>query len=114
ILENHLAKNPGSKDRPALETFYFTSAQTVVIPTTLSARTLAEFAEGLRRVSLHSIHFHFINARLRLKLNTNDFSIWLEEELNLPQLDDRIEEIDIYTYTMEEVRQKIIRLIEAQ
>ncbi|MCU1310020.1 MAG: hypothetical protein JWO20_1145, partial [Candidatus Angelobacter sp.] len=83
-------------------------------PTTLSARTLAEFTEGLRRVSLHSIHFHFINARLRLKLNSNDFSIWLEEELGLPQLADRIEEIDIYTSTMEEVRQKIIRLVEAE
>jgi hypothetical protein len=114
ILESHLENNPGSKDRPALETFYFGSAQTVVIPTTLSARTLAEFVEGLRRVSLHSIHFHFINARLRLKLNSNDFSIWLEEELGLPQLADRIEEIDIYTSTMEEVRQKIIRLIEVE
>jgi hypothetical protein len=114
ILETHLASNPLRKDRPALETFYFCSAQTVVIPTTLVARTLAEFAEGLRRVSLHSIHFHFINGRLRLKLNSNDFSVWLEEELGLPQLADRIEEIDIYTSTMEEVRQKIIKQVEAE
>lgn len=114
ILETHLANNPLRKERPALETFYFCSAQTVVIPTTLVARTLAEFTEGLRRVSLHSIHFHFINGRLRLKLNSNDFSVWLEEELGLPQLADRIEEIDIYTSTMEDVRQRIIKLAETE
>jgi hypothetical protein len=112
ILETHLANNPQSATRPALETFYFCSAQTVVIPTTLSARTLAEFAEGLKKVSLHSIHFHFINARLRIKLNSNDFSLWLDEELGLHELADRIEEIDIYTSTLEGVRRSIIKLVE--
>jgi hypothetical protein len=114
ILENHLANNPLSKDRRALETFYFCSAQTVVIPTPIIAHNLAEFAEGLRKVSLHSIHFHFINGRLRIKLNSNDFSMWLQEELGLEELADRIEEIDIYTSTMEGVRRSIIKLVERE
>jgi hypothetical protein len=114
ILETHLEKNPLSKERTALETFYFCSAETVVIPTAIVARNLEEFSEGLRRVSLHSIHFHFINARLRIKLNTNDFSMWLVEELGLQQLADRIDRIDIYTSTLERVRQSIIKLVEAE
>jgi hypothetical protein len=84
------------------------------MPTTIVARNLEEFADGLKKVSLHSIHFHFINARLRIKLNTNDFSMWLVEELGLQQLADRIDRIDIYTSTLEGVRQSIIKLVEAE
>ena len=114
VIESHLANNPQSKDRRALETFYFCSAQTVVIPTQIIARNLAEFAEGLRQVSLHSIHFHFINARLRIKLNSNDFSMWLQEELGLEELAGRIEKIDIYTSTLEGVRRSVLKLVEKE
>src|SRR5207248_8163747 len=71
------------RSRAALEPFYFCAGATVVIPTPFVARNLAEFADGLKRVSLHSVHYHFIEARLRLKLNSNDFSLWLEDELDL-------------------------------
>jgi hypothetical protein len=114
ILETHLANHPHSRDRKALETFYFCSAQTIIIPTPFIAHNLEEFAEGLRKVSLHSIHFHFINARLRIKLNSNDFSMWLTEELGLEELADRIEGIDIYTSTLEGVRRAIVKAVERQ
>ena len=114
VLDAYLKKNSASGPRPALETFYFCSSDTIVIPTTISVRTLAEFIEGLRKVSLHSIHYHFINARLRTKLNTNDFSVWLTEELGMPELADRIEALDIYTSTLEGVRRSMIRLAEEQ
>ena len=61
---------------------------------------------------MHSIHHHFIEARLRLHLMSNDFSQWLEEEVGLPQAADAIERIDIYTNTMEGVRQQIATIVE--
>lgn len=113
IVEDHLQKHPRSKDRAALEAFYFCSAENVVVPTTLVARDLSEFTEGIRRVGLHSIHFHFINARLRLKLQSNDFSEWLKEELGMPELADRINKIDIYTDTLEGSRRAMVKILES-
>ncbi len=78
IVEEYLRKNPRARDRQALDPFYFCASDTVVIPTPFVARNLSEFIDGLRKVSIHSIHYHFIDARLRLKLNSNDFSQWLE------------------------------------
>jgi len=112
IVEQYLQKNPRAAERPALEPFYFCSSETVVVPTRHKARTLAELAEGVRQVSVHTIHFHFITARLRLHLNSNDFSVWLEEELDLPRLANRINRIDIYTSTMEGVRRQILKVLD--
>jgi uncharacterized protein DUF5752 len=114
IIETYLQKNPRAGTRAAMEPFYLMAADLVVVPTPYVARNLEEFADGLRKVSIHSIYYHFIDARLRLKLNTNDFSIWLEQELDLPALADRLNRIDIYTSTLEGVRRTILRNIEAE
>jgi hypothetical protein len=83
-----------------------------VLPTPFVADSLPGFLDGLRQVSVHSIHHHFIEARLRLHLMSNDFSQWLEEEVGLPHTADAIEGIDIYTNTMEGVRQQIVHMVE--
>ncbi len=112
IVEDYLHRNPRARDRAALEPFYFAASDLVVIPTPFVAGNLIEFAEALPKVSIHSIHFHFIDARLRLKLNSNDFSVWLENELDLGTLADRLNRIDIYTATLQGVRRQILRIIE--
>ena len=113
IVDDYLKKNPRAGERAALEPFYFCASDTVVIPTTAVARNLEEFADALDKASIHSIHYHFIEARLRLKLNSNDFSVWLEEELGLGQLADRINRIDIYTSTLQDVRRTLVRTLKS-
>ena len=112
IMENFLQRTSAAGTRMARETFYFCASDTVVIPTSFVARTLHEFAEGLRGVSVHSIHHHFIEARLRLKLMSNDFSQWLHEDLGLPEAARQLNRIDIYTMTLDDVRDQIIRIVE--
>src|SRR5580698_10970908 len=112
IVENFLQRTPAAGSRIARETFYFCASDIVVIPTSFVARTLYEFAEGLRRVSLHCVHHHFIEARLRLKLMSNDFSQWLYEDLGLTESARQLNRIDIYTVTLEDVREQIIRIVE--
>lgn len=112
VVEKYLKKNPRSGDRAAFEPFYFCATEAVMIPTPYVARNLQEFAEAMRKVSLHTIHHHFIAARLRLKLNSNDFSVWLENELDLGKMADRLNRIDIYTSTLDDVRQAILRVVE--
>jgi Family of unknown function (DUF5752) len=112
IVEEFLTRTPLAADRTVRETFYFCAADIVVIPTHYVARTLREFAEGLRGVSVHSIQHHFIEARLRLKLMSNDFSQWLHEDLGLTEAARQLNRIDIYTITLEDVKKQIIRIAE--
>jgi hypothetical protein len=114
IMEEYLQKNPRAATRPAMEPFYLMASDLVIVPTPYVARNLEEFAEGLRKVSIHAIYYHFIDARLRLKLNNNDFSVWLETELDLAQAAARLNRIDIYTSTLEGVRRGILKTIEAE
>jgi hypothetical protein len=112
IVEHHLHEKPQAADRHVTKPFYFCAAEVVVMPTPFVARSLTEFVHGLQQVSVHSIHHHFIEARLRLKLTSNDFSLWLEEENGLKETARSINRIDIYMGTMEDVRRKIIRIVE--
>jgi hypothetical protein len=113
IMESYLQKNPRAAARVAMEPFYLMASDLVVVPTPYVARNLEEFADGLRKVSIHAIYYHFIDARLRLKLNSNDFSVWLDKELDLPQAADKVNRIDIYTSTLEDVRRGILKVIES-
>ena len=114
LLEDYLRKSPRAATRAASEPFYLMAAEVVVVPTPYVGRNLEEFADGLRKVSIHGIYYHFIDARLRLKLNNNDFSVWLEQELDMGQAADRLNRIDIYTSTLEGVRRSILKVIETE
>lgn len=114
IIDTYLQKNLRAATRVAMEPFYLMASDLVVVPTPYVARNLEEFADGLRKVSIHSIYYHFIDARLRLKLNNNDFSVWLEHDLDLAQTADRLNRIDIYTNTLGGVRRNILNVIETE
>ena len=112
IVEEYIQLEPRSADRPAREPFYFSAADIVVLPTPFVAHNLAEFVDDIARVTVHSIHHHFIEARLRLRLISNDFSQWLDEEARLKEAARRLDRIDIYTATTEDVRRQILRIVE--
>jgi hypothetical protein len=107
LVEKHLELTPSDGPRIAEETFYFCASDIVVMPTNFVAETMQAFAKGLREVSVHSIHHHFIEARLRLKLMSNDFSQWLHEDVGLTDAARALNRIDIYTATLEDVRMQI-------
>lgn len=111
-VDTHLHMNPHVADRPAFEPFYFAQTREAVLPVTMRASNLAELAEGIRHMSLHSLHYHFVNSRLRLHLRTNDFSHWIDKELQLPELAAQVNRVDFYTNTLPEVREGILAYIQ--
>jgi hypothetical protein len=113
-VAEHLKAYPAAATRAAFEPFYFCASDTVVIPVPHVARSLEEFGACLEAVSRASIHYHFITSRLRLGLGSNDFCLWIENQLRLPRLAARFNRIDIYTATLEEVRQQMLRLVRAE
>lgn len=115
-VETYLGNHPASRLRFASEgeEFFFVKSVHVVLPTSHTALTLAEFAEALERVSLHSLYFHIFDARLRLGRATNDFAIWLAEQLGLGELAEQISHLDPYAHTLETLRSNLLALIHQQ
>jgi hypothetical protein len=113
LLEDYLWQLPYVPwVRPGFE-FHFCEASTVVVRTWISARTLAEFHAALSKVGLDSIHWHFVDARWRLRSREkDDFSTWIRNSYDLPELVSAIQGIDIAFYALEEVRTAIIALLD--
>lgn len=112
-VEQHLRENPPAADRPAFEPFHFCEAVEVAVPLDTQAYTLGELADGIRRLSVQTLHYHFINSALRLGLRTNDFSHWIEHSLGWPALAAKLNRIDFYSDSLEGVRKQALAALES-
>lgn len=111
ILENYLLKggeNPNCM--PGFE-FHFLACYTLILPLPYTASNLQEFAELLRKVSIRSLYFHMFEARMRLGVRDNDISQWMKG-IGEEQLAHDISKLDPYSITLENLRGKIIRMVE--
>ncbi len=112
IIEENAKKNSYLQNVISGREFYFMKSITVVLPTSYAAHDLREFVEALRVISPSSIYFHVIESRLRLGKGLNDFSIWLELDMDEVELSREIAGIDPYNFTLEGLRSAIIQVIE--
>jgi len=112
ILEEYLWNLPSVPwARPGFE-FHFCEASMVVIRGETPANTLKEFCQGLGKVGLDSVYYHFFEARRRLGMrHMDDFSYWIETNFDLPELVAAIRDIDVYFYTLKEARDTLLALI---
>ena len=113
-IEGYLRDNPFAKLRFAGqgEEFHFIKSVSFVLPADYAAYDLREFQEIVSRITIDSIYFHIFESRLRLEKGANDFSNWIENSLGNKKLADEILRLDPYTHTLEELRKKIITLIQ--
>jgi hypothetical protein len=114
LMDAYCHANPNDVERRAFEPFYFLESVEVTVPLPWEAWTLEEFRNGLTHLSNASFQYHFIVSRLRLQLQTNDFSHWLSKELGLEALARRTEQLDIYTNTLDDVRERLFTSIDRE
>ena len=112
VMEDYLAKSPDGRKAPEGQEFHFIRSISAVLPTPYFAHDLREFVEVMKKITIDSIYYHVFEARLRLQKGTNDFSIWIEDCLEEPDLSDEIARLDPYIYTLEGLRSTIIQLVE--
>ena len=110
ILSDYCEAFPGEAGQLASEKFYFCEAVEEEVPLS-KAWTLEEFRDGLAQLPHAALQFHFLTSRLRLHLRTNDFSHWFDEVLERERLARSVERIDIYTNTLDGVRDRILSLV---
>jgi len=114
IIEKYVHKYPQSKNRQGKTPFFFCQSVSVVMPTKYIAWNLDDFYRIIETIGIRSIHYHLIEARLRLGIHTNDFSHWFRDSLGKEKLAKQIEEIDIYSYALEEIRGMILKYVQGE
>jgi hypothetical protein len=113
-MEEFLRVHPKAADIEAFEPFYFCSSAEVTVPLGWEAWTLAEFRHYLERLGHAAFHFHFLVSRLRLQLQSNDFSMWFKDALGLERLARLTERIDITTDTLDGAKARLLRLVDRE
>jgi len=112
IIENHIQENPSCCKKIADEPFYLYDVMRVVYLTDKFAYDLRSFRDSLASISIYSMYYHFFESRLHTQLESNDFSSWIGESLEMSELADEIRKIDINVFTLEGLRSRIIELID--
>ena len=81
----------------------------VPVPTGHQARTLGEFRDALAEVDASSLFFHIIDARYRHGLGRSDFAEWVDVQLGLPELGERLAHVDPGVGNLERIRDRTER-----
>jgi Family of unknown function (DUF5752) len=114
LVQEYCRGNSNTASQAAFETFFFCETVEEKVPLGCEAWTLEEFRDGLKDLAHGSLQFHFMTSRLRLQLRTNDFSHWLSREMGLTELARKVDQIDIYTTTLDSARSTILHLVERE
>jgi hypothetical protein len=110
IIDEHLSQVQIIPRVISGEPFHFMQSRIIEVPTGLEARTLTEFKNILATVNASAVYYHNFEAILRLGRRMGDFALWIEEQLNLPELAQNISRLDFYMASLESVRHQIIKL----
>jgi hypothetical protein len=114
IIETYLQDYPDAELRfahPGSE-FHFINSVSFIFTTRYIAHNLREMADILKKITIDSVYYHIFEARLRLEKGDNDFSNWIESAIGDQQLADQISRLDPYTFTLEDLRNTVIKIIE--
>ncbi len=111
-LSNFISKDTKTRKVETNERFNFMKAATFVMSTGKEAYTLKDFRDILKNITIFSLYYHYFEAHFRLASKLDDFSMWIGNELKLPDLALKIQKLDPYSITMDRLREEIIRYVE--
>ncbi len=115
VIERHIEENPGPQRVVAHgREFHFMRAVRFSLPTPWAASDYVSFTDCLKKVDPSSLYLHVFEARLRPPYGVDDFSHWFMKEFGDEAIGREISRLDPYSYTLEGLRKRIIRIIEAR
>ncbi|MFQ6671841.1 MAG: DUF5752 family protein [Candidatus Tectimicrobiota bacterium] len=92
------------------EPFEFMSSRIIEIPTHIEVETFEDFVAALAKVDASVLYFHVFEAQLRMGKGQSDFALWLEITVGQGALAARLNRIDPYLLSLEELRAQILAL----
>lgn len=110
VIDQHM-QAPGWTDRrcPPGDEFYFAKSRSFPMPLGLEAHDPEQFFRTIPNLTPASLYFHFLEARLRLGRQINDFSAWMEAH-GRDDLAAAIDRLDPYSLTLQELRDEIAEI----
>jgi hypothetical protein len=113
LTDDHLA-NLRSVPRIVFgEPFEFMQSRVLEVPTGVKTRTLAEFRAALATVDASAIYYHVVEARMHKGRRRGDFGVWIDEQLHLPALAERVVRLNPYGQSLEGLRARLVALCDA-
>lgn len=94
--------------------FYFLEIKSFIHPTGFQAGNLKEFKKGIDKLSISSLFYHLIDSRTRIGRYSNDFSIWLSNEINEKSKAKAIEQLNLFSLNLWEIKNEIIDILEVK
>jgi len=114
IISSYVERHPEVESECAAVAFQFCEGIDLPVPLDEPARTLKELRQRIEGMSEESFYLHFVAARARAEEHSNDFSLWVSRSLGLEKLALKIDEIDMAEITLDDARQRILTLIDAE
>ena len=97
---------------PRGQELHFLDARSFVLDTQVEARDVAQLVDGIKKLGAGCVMYHFIEARFRNGVGTNDFSRWLGL-LGQKEKAAALERVNPYYYDMAELRAQLVEALEA-
>jgi Family of unknown function (DUF5752) len=114
-VSDYIAAYPECADEAASSPFCFCEGLELNVPLNQTASTLKELRRSIEEMSNESFYLHFVATKARLAAQqSNDFSIWLSQNLGLDELAMKINEIDLTENTLAEAKEKLLQLINSE
>lgn len=110
-VDRHLGDVEYIQHVPHTRKFFFQESQSFVFPTGRVARDLVSFADEVRKAPPEAIFHHFVVATLRVGAGENDFSRWMEEECQAPELAQKLREFSPYSVDLFSLKGRIANLV---
>ncbi len=114
LFADYLNDNPAAGSRPARFPFHLCRSVGVVMPIGRVAHGFDDFATHVRASTKRTIFYHFVEARLRLGFQSNDFSWWLETQCGRSDLAERVNKLDFYHHTLSSIRTRIAEIVSTE
>ncbi|GBE00257.1 hypothetical protein BMS3Abin07_02307 [bacterium BMS3Abin07] len=114
VIDEYFDNFPEPRDTLPGSEFYFVETITLIFPSGVKAKNLAEFLIAIRYIDAASIYYHFYEARIRLGSGADDFSKWIKDTLGKNELAENIMGIDPFMHNIEGIREHLEEIIEEE
>jgi hypothetical protein len=108
IIDDHLSRTPIVPRVIFGEPFHFSQSRVLEVPTDWVAWTLQEFRNAVSEVDVSAVYYHMLEARHRLQRSDTDFSTWIRQSLEMPELGERLLVINPYHGSLERLRSALL------
>lgn len=111
IIDDHLSEVAHIPTVLMGDEFRFMQAATVIFDTGIVLSTAEDLMKNISHMSLSTLYYHFLEARRRTPMGTDDFTAWLSEQGQNEKIIDIFANVDFYFLNLKELKDTLIKAL---